>query len=221
MKITETIKRCLKDVDQDPYHRYRSWDHCNQAFAVSEKIDRHSLELAFYLASWGMYRGSSGLLQKNHRVHEGAVDILFTEDAQKLKCDSRVEISRDHIGGIMALKEKLSVYYGGIAFLKSTGDTKEVSPTDTLISKILLGTLGCCPAYDQYFVTGIKSFKRGCSLFNSKSLHHLFDFIESEDNRKDISSAQSFITKTFETHYPIMKVIDMYFWQIGYEKVNS
>lgn len=32
-------------------------------------LDYLSLQLAFYLASWGMYRGSSFLLQKYYRVH--------------------------------------------------------------------------------------------------------------------------------------------------------
>ena len=32
-------------------------------------LDYLSLQLAFYLASWGMYRGSSFLLQKDYRVH--------------------------------------------------------------------------------------------------------------------------------------------------------
>ena len=32
-------------------------------------LDYLSLQLAFYLASWGMYRGSSFLIQKDYRVH--------------------------------------------------------------------------------------------------------------------------------------------------------
>ncbi len=156
MKIEDTIKKCVSSIYQDSHHRYKSWDHCHKAFAVSEKNDRHALELAFYLASWGMYRGSSGLLQKNHLIHEGAVDILFEAEAFKLKCSSTLEVTRDDIGAILSLKKKLSDYYEPIAFVNGKEETKNVSPTDTLISKILLGTLGCIPAYDQYFIVGLK-----------------------------------------------------------------
>jgi len=35
--------------------------------------DGSALQLAFYLASWGMYRGSAFLLQKDCRIHRLAV----------------------------------------------------------------------------------------------------------------------------------------------------
>ena len=53
--------------------RSRSWEHCYRVFrdartAPSPDYDYLSLHLAFYLASWGMYRGSSFLLQKDYKV---------------------------------------------------------------------------------------------------------------------------------------------------------
>lgn len=218
MKIEETIKKCVDSISQDLHHRYRSWDHCHKAFAVSEKNDRHALELAFYLASWGMYRGSSGLLQKNHLIHEGAVDILFEAEALKLKCSSSLEVTRDDIGAILSVKKKLSDYYKPIVFVNGKEETKNVSSTDTLISKILLGTLGCIPAYDQYFISGLKDIKdkkRGLSTFNETSLNQLFDFIK--EHEESIVSAQKDILAELGTHYPVMKIVDMHFWQIGYE----
>lgn len=77
MKITSTIEKYLSSISADEFHRYKSWDNCFKAFSPSTKSEVQALELAFYLASWGMYRGSSGLLQKNHLIHKGAVDILF------------------------------------------------------------------------------------------------------------------------------------------------
>ena len=52
--------------------RSRSWEHCYRVFRdartdPSPDYDYLSLHLAFYLASWGMYRGSSFLLQKDYR----------------------------------------------------------------------------------------------------------------------------------------------------------
>src|SRR5687768_10268886 len=62
--------------------RYRSWEHCYRFFrqfaTPGVVIDRQTaaLQLAFYLASWGMYRGSSFLLQYDYTVHLAVVDRL-------------------------------------------------------------------------------------------------------------------------------------------------
>lgn len=218
-EITEAILKCIKSISQDPYHRFRSWDHCHAAFASSEKDDRLALELAFYLASWGMYRGSSGLLQKDYKIHNGAVDILFENDSLKLKCSSSKEVCRDDVPVILDLKDKLVNYYKTIEFVNGKGETKKISPTHTLISKILLGCLGCTPAYDQYFVSGLsqkfKGDKKRISIFGEDSLKHLFQFIE--DNKVEIAAVREYILQELKTHYPVMKIVDMYFWQLGYE----
>ena len=52
--------------------------------------------------------------------------------------------------------------------------------------------------------------------FNESSLNELFNFIDS--NKKEISQAQKLIETKTQRHYPLMKVVDMYFWQIGYNK---
>ena len=56
------------------HHRYKSWEYCYQNFIEARNrelnrsdIDALSLHLAFYLASWGMYRGSSFLLHSSRR----------------------------------------------------------------------------------------------------------------------------------------------------------
>ena len=42
--------------------------------------------------------------------------------------------------------------------------------SDTLITKILMGTLGCVPAYDRYFIAGIKKEKVSTGNFKNKLL---------------------------------------------------
>lgn len=216
MKIQTTIEKYLNEITIDEFHRYRSWDNCHLAFGTSVQADSHVLELAFYLASWGMYRGSSGLLQKNHLIHKGAVDILFSNEGQKLKCTSTNEVAKHSINGILNLKEKLANHYRDIQFKKGVDKRKPISPTDTLLSKILLGTLGCVPAYDRYFIDGLKEKKIGNRTFNNTSLNELFDFIDM--NKTEITDAQKFIFIKTKQHYPVMKIVDMYFWQIGYGK---
>lgn len=43
----------------------------------------------------------------------------------------------------------------------------------TLVTKILMGTLGCVPAYDCYFILGIKNQKVATGNYNIKSILQL------------------------------------------------
>lgn len=216
MEMISTIAKYLNEISKDEFHRYKSWDNCYQSFSISEQTEIHALELAFYLASWGMYRGSSGLLQKNHLIHKGAVDILFSIESQKLKCSLNNEVVRSNTKDILNLKNKLADYYSKIYFKKGSEELKPISPTDTLLSKILLGTLSCVPAYDRYFIHGLKEKEIKHTSFNDASLNELFDFIE--NNTTEIDNAQKLVLKKTKQHYPVMKILDMFFWQIGYDK---
>lgn len=214
--IKEIIAKYLSGITADEFHRYKSWDNCFQAFSVAKQSEIQILELAFYLASWGMYRGSSGLLQKNHRIHKGAVDIVFSKTYEKLKCNETSEIKKENIKAILSVKDELAKHYSSIKFTKGADKPKSISPTDTLLSKIMLGTLGCVPAYDRYFIDGLKKMEMKHTGFNEAALDELFDFID--DNKKEIDLAQKLIKTKTQRHYPLMKILDMYFWQIGYDK---
>lgn len=213
--IKEVTEKYLFGIESDEFHRYKSWDNCFKAFGLSVKDDRLALELGFYLASWGMYRGSGGLLQKNHLIHKGAVDILFSDKSSNLRCDESNEVDINGIDYILALKDELSKHYGLIRFNRGNGKTSQISPTDTLLSKVMLGTLGCVPAYDRYFIDGLRKNGMRWHRFNKESLLELFQFIDR--NRKEIDEVQQIIREKFQCHYPIMKIVDMYFWQIGYD----
>ena len=84
------------------------WEHCYSHFIKargSKEIDYDylSLQLAFYLASWGMYRGSSFLLQKDYKVHIPVVkellnekyDVLAGIDCIGFKDDSNQKLLQD------------------------------------------------------------------------------------------------------------------------------
>lgn len=218
MTIANVIDKYISAITKDEFHRYRSWDQCFKAFDSTKPTENQVLELAFYLASWGMYRGSSGLLQKNHLIHQGAVDILLSDSSQQIKCSNEREISKNDIKAILELKLKLAKHYKSITFTKGTVAPKPISPTDTLLSKVMLGTLGCVPAYDRYFIGGFKEMNLEHSSFSRSSLDELFTFIET--NKVEIQNAQRLIKQKTKNHYPFMKILDMYFWQIGYDKEN-
>lgn len=216
MNINKVIEKYISGIASDEFHRYRSWDNCFQSFSSSRQSEIQILELAFYLASWGMYRGSSGLLQKNHLIHKGAVDIIYLKINQKLKCNETKEVKRDNIQAILSMKNELAQHYSSIYFTTGKEKSKSISPTDTLLSKIILGTLGCVPAYDRYFLDGLKEMKMAHNSFSEASLIELFKFIE--NNKKEVELAQKLVKKKTKKHYPVMKILDMYFWQIGYNK---
>lgn len=84
----------------------------------------------------------------------------------------------------------------------------------TLITKILMGTLGCVPAYDRYFIAGIKNQKVATGNYNLKSIMLLVDFYDKNTER--LESARSKM-KIEDMQYPQMKLLDMGFWQIGFD----
>ena len=72
----EEIKRAFQKFidDKNPKHRYASYDYCYNYFHLIENkrdliteeyFEKSCLVLGFYLASWGMLRASSFLLQKS------------------------------------------------------------------------------------------------------------------------------------------------------------
>ncbi|WP_143774491.1 hypothetical protein [Niastella vici] len=114
------IHRYLNLMVDDPFHRYWSWDFCFNSFSESRETNKDSLalSLASYLASWGMYRGSGGLLQKNHRIHEQAVEIINSEKYDLVRCHKNLEIDRSLIPLILDLKASIGAYYNSLDFIR-------------------------------------------------------------------------------------------------------
>lgn len=179
------------------YQRYNSWNHCYNAFKTSNDIDFLSLHLGFYLASWGMYRGSSVLLERDYLVHKEPIKLL--KKFGFLHADNIYAFNEEYVKNVQVLINELSKHYK----IKHG-----VTPTDTLISKIILGTLGCLPAFDRFFINGVKSENRRFKTLKPASIKELTVYVE---NNQEIRQIQ-------EKHpqYPIMKIVDMYFWQLGY-----
>lgn len=92
-------KKFYDDLKNGNNGRYLSWEYCYRNFhdarekckkekSPSDDIDYLCLQLAFYLASFGMYRGSSFLLQKDYKIHKDAVEEIL-----KPEYDPLLEIS--------------------------------------------------------------------------------------------------------------------------------
>jgi hypothetical protein len=194
-------------------HRYRSWEHCFKAFNNPSSTDDYlNLQLAFYLASWGMYRGSSGLLWKDYTIHSGAIKI--TNKYNVIRVDENNLFPE--ISLIQQCFSELQKYYSNINF-NNGKEIKYISATDTLITKIMLGIFGATPAIDRYFKDGIKSVIY--QSFNINRLSVLYEFAQSNIN--ELQTCQSFIFDKSAMWYPPMKILDMYFWQKGYVINNT
>lgn len=74
-----------------------------------------SLQLAFYLASWGMYRGSSFLLQKDYRIHIPVVKELLRNKYNPLARIEGMALGEESNQNLlMDLNEFLNDYYDKI-----------------------------------------------------------------------------------------------------------
>jgi hypothetical protein len=191
---------------EDKNHRYWSWDHCREAFQSDNNDDIKALHLANYLASWGMNRGSGGLLQKDYRIHIVAIEILSNKQYSSLQD----HFTKDRIKLLFKLSQDLATHYSSQRY-ERMGDHYLITPTDTLISKIILGTIGCTPAYDDFFKRGIQITLEKNKQFSRKGIEALFDWIDSFE----IQTIRKNLPESAKT-LPIMKLLDIYFWSLGY-----
>lgn len=211
-EILEKVTKFNRSKQKD-HHRYKSWEHCYSFFTNDPKdIDLAALHLAFYLASWGMYRGSSFLLQNDYKIHIPVVEIILNHRHLSAPTLEMYNNSPKFINDLFKLMEKLKQFYINKAIFRE-GKPKVVS--DTLVTKILLGTLGCIPAYDRFFMVGLESKNIPHSTLSEKSFGEMLKFCSNnidafDEARKEVPSDV--------VEYPIMKIVDMYFWQLGEEK---
>jgi len=201
-------------MKSEEHHRYRSWEYCYGYFrgADPKDIEQAALHLGFYLASWGMYRGSSFLLQSAYPVHLGVIKILLKPQFSILR-EQEFGAGSNDAEFVPRIQDAVNEIRGAYADLGR--------PTDTLVTKIILGTLGCLPAYDAYFIDGFKSEQKTFSNLKSKegfneSVGDILRFCH--DNLQDLQAEQRRIEDIGAVRYPLMKLVDMYFWQIGFKR---
>jgi hypothetical protein len=174
------------------------------------------LHLAFYLSSWGMMRASSFLLQKDLYIHEYLIrNVVMDQSNNKFRMslfDKKVFLgSVDNL--ILTVKKS---YMENIRIVNGT--SKKINVSDTLASKIILGIYGCVPAYDRFFIKGLKLHKIVGNDFNSKSLRKLVLFHNTYAD--DFKRLEKELNER-GNDYPLMKLVDMYFWQCGYDAENE
>ena len=201
-----------------PHDRDRSWEHCYRYFhsadagTIRKDHDQAALQLGFYLASWGMYRGSSFLLQYAYTVHVGVVDCLVEAKFSPLWDPGVGASSKDttHASLILDLCQGVKNVY------QPSAKALDKNVSDILLTKVVLGTCGCFPAWDTYFHEGYKHCgfsppSRLTPTFIQEILQFCLNHLS------DLQTEQSRIEHAYGMRYPLMKLVDMYFHQIGLE----
>ena len=217
--IVKSATTFYMELKENPNGRYRSWEYCYKSFHDAREVenvdvDYLSLQLAFYLASWGMYRGSSFLLQKDYKIHIPVIEELLKSEYNPLFGIQCVEFHKESNQELLIKISKwIEIYYEFVRRTVKETDVKN-KVSSTLITKVLMGTFGCVPAYDRYFIDGIKNQKVSTGNYNISSLLKLVNFYD--ENFSKLEQARSKM-EVYGLPYPQMKILDMGFWQIGFE----
>ena len=230
--LLESAEAFQRKLLADANGRFLSWEHCYGAFAAARvarrkgalpDYDNLALHLAFYLASWGMYRGSSFLLQKDYRVHCRAVEIILESQYDVLQGISLADAERDLTAEesfIMGLYNRLKKEYNAKRdSIPEYAEKHFGGASATLITKIMLGTLGCVPAYDQYFCKGLAKMTakvKAPKSFSERSLRCVVSYVrEHEKEFEHFRKGRQMRMTLGGNPYPPMKLIDMAFWKLG------
>ena len=200
--------------------RSRSWEHCYRVFRdaridPSPDYDYLSLHLAFYLASWGMYRGSCFILQKDYKVHTPIVEKILKPEYDCLFGVACADLREPEVQErLKNVSDNIANHFGPIRN-EVAGRKVASSVSPVLVTKILMGTLGCVPAYDRFFQVGVATYKVTTQEYSLESVRKLAKFYEAHNDRLEEARRGM---QTDDLIYPQMKLLDMGFWQIGFEK---
>lgn len=114
-------------------------------------MEKSCAVLGFYLASWGMYRGSSYILKNtNSTQFIKLVKYLDEHGSDLRRIDVHAYDDDRNIGQIVDAYKKI-----GELVLGSTNSTRT-----TLVTKIMIAVVGCVPAFDTYFCAGMKNVQQ-------------------------------------------------------------
>lgn len=219
-ELINGAKTFYEDARRDENGRSRSWEHCYRVFRdartdPSPDCDYLSLHLAFYLASWGMYRGSSFLLQKDYKVLVPIVEEILKPEYDCLFGVVCADLRESEVQKrLKKLRDDIAAHFWPIRN-EVAGREVPTPVSPVLITKILMGTLGCVPAYDRFFQDGVATYKVTTREYSRNSLLKLVGFYEEHNDRLEEARRGM---RVGDLTYPQMKLLDMGFWQIGFEK---
>lgn len=219
----ERIRENLSSFEEDrhPLARYASFDYCFNYFqefkdkkdhAIENNIQISCLHLGFYLASWGMYRGSADILQKSVKIFEPVIKYIASK-----KCNVwGIDVDNYSEDNILKLIECHKIIDRELNI-----DQKDKG---ILVTKIMLGVFGNVPAFDTYFKSG-----SNLGTFNKHALEEIFRFYNERPSIQKIISEEATRINTFKYNtgkmggrsYTKAKIVDMIFFIEGYNMGNQ
>ena len=200
--------------DTAPIERNASFDYCFnhfQSFREQDRtnelvsrgcIEKSCLQLGFYLASWGMLRGSSFLLRRSVKVYEPVIEAVAAADPALWDVDAHC-YTPANIQLILDFRQQLIQAFGPAN-----------RPSDILVTKTMLGVFGNVPAFDSFFNRGFHVSGSG-----KRALEKVARFYHTHKSVIDGQQRPStidFVTGQRTSRlYTRAKLIDMIFWIEG------
>ena len=210
MYVKKSINQYLegngKNKGRKPNERYASFDFCYNYFysfykrnklnelADEKNLQMSCLQLGFYLASWGMMRNSF-LLEKSIKNYKNLIVVISKMNPKLWEIDVD-KYDEENIELLLNCKKQIVEVLG-----------KENKPSDTLVSKIMLGVFANIPAYDKYFRKSLKLHS-----LNKKSLLKIKKFYEENKETFDSFKIHTFdflTSQKTDIIYTKAKLIDM------------
>ena len=212
-------KDIYDEMTATPYSIDYSWEHCHGAFLkiknkhnnpkndmTPDEMDFLCLSLGWYLASWGMLRNSF-LNEYSHEIHKNAIQLIYDHRWDSLWDINYATLTQTQAKCIQTLATELEKTYKGIHHF----ERDDYQLTDTLKTKILLGTIACVPAYDRFFVCALRHSLNKTNLCTES----LLEFKEVYTTyRNEFASMQAHCN---HGNYPSAKLLDMCFFKYGVE----
>ncbi len=214
MNVEESIKKYLDGTNgsdgQKPDARYASFDYCFNYFqsfreagnvgaiAEPEHVQLSCLHLGFYLASWGMFRGSADLLQKSARHLVPAIKLIARANATLWEIDAHC-YTEPNIRQLLDTGRAFRHAYPGMS--------------DILVTKLMLGVFGNVPAFDMNFKKGFQ-----VATFGPKALRKIGAFYAENStviDRFRVPTLDFVSGELTSRKYTRAKVIDMAFFIEG------
>lgn len=130
-----------------------------------------------------MYRGSCFILQKDYKVHTPIVEEILKPEYDCLFGLACADLRNSDIRGQYTKLYKFIDGHFDPIRNEVAGRVVESQVSPILITKILLGTLGCVPAYDTFFEKGVRHLGLKEKNYNEDSLLELADFYEAHNDR--------------------------------------
>lgn len=199
----------------DRHDRVHSWNHCRRLFLQLPSqgpcdpslLDNATVHLAFYLASYGMYRGSTQLLQKTYTVLTPVTDALRQAPyAQAGEASYSVVEAFAENRAEMAWKqhERLIVDLNRVGIRQTE--------MGILTTKILLGTWCSIPAFDTALKNAVKQADIGSATLSRKNLLRVFAFVR---ENAPLFQIQVDAFRAAGHDLPAVRVVDMLLWHLG------